>query len=977
MSVLKCKMCGGDLEVLQGMSVCECMYCGSRQTLPKMGSEKKNNLYDRASHFRRNNEYDKAMAIYEQILNEESEDSETYWSILLCRYGIEYVEDPATHKRVPTVNRAQMTSIYVDEDYKAAIRYADEEQKTLYEAEAKEIDRLQKGILEISSKEEPFDVFICYKESDAGGKRTEDSVLANDLYHQLTQEGFRVFFARITLEDKLGVAYEPYIFAALNSAKVMVVLGTKPEHFNAVWVKNEWSRYLALIRGGAKKILIPAYKNMDPYDLPEEFSHLQAQDMSKLGFMQDLIRGIKKLAEGEKKPQETASPVNNSVQPLIERAFLFLEDGDFARADELCEQALNQDPQNARAYVGKLMAERQINKQGELSNGTEELSGNNYFQKALRFAEDALREELERCNEMIVDRKKEGIYREARQFMTDSENAELSLPDKIKMMQSAINNYNSILGFREGIDTDIELAEKKKQQFQKMLEDVREQEKIQQERKKKKMDFALFLTGVGFLCLVIITQVIVPKINYRKAYKETQAFIEEGRYNDALSSMKAVAPEEADGMVDEMWNVSIYEKAVDYKEAGDFLKAKELFDSISTYEDSAGQSKECHEMWQESVYQQAVMQKDTGEYLEAKAKFDSISTYKDSEEQSNGCYTMWQESVYQQALAQKDAGEYLEAKAIFESIEDYEDSIDQSQECYYLYAMTYKENENYGQAINVFKEIKKSSEYKSQIWEDCDAQMEECQFALDYERAMERKDWGQYWEALKRFMSLKQYADSPEQVNQCRILGLQNAKAGDYVLFTDPLEIVHSGYYNDEASTCNPDYFLDNWRVLEIKDGKALIATSVGGWDRLVDDGTEDTWEISNDRLYFNNQFYGGFLEEERKLILKTVVSTPDNPVYGTEGGNDTEDYLFLLSIQEVEQYFPTSDELKDFVEGCHNGADGGWLRSPGENQRKRAYVHIGSYKRDGEPLYLWVEGIERDYSSKAAIVGMWITLNP
>ncbi len=71
---------------------------------------------------------------------------------------------------------------------------------------------------------------------------------------------------------------EPYIFAALNSARVMVVIGTRPEYYNAVWVKNEWSRYLALIKGGAKKVLIPAYRDMDLYDLPEEFSHLQAQE---------------------------------------------------------------------------------------------------------------------------------------------------------------------------------------------------------------------------------------------------------------------------------------------------------------------------------------------------------------------------------------------------------------------------------------------------------------------------------------------------------------------------------------------------------------------------------------------------------------------------------------------------------------------------------------------------------------------------
>ncbi len=58
----------------------------------------------------------------------------------------------------------------------------------------------------------------------------------------------------------------------------MVVIGTKPEYFNAVWVKNEWARFLAHIKNGADKILIPAYKDMDPYDLPEEFSNLQAQD---------------------------------------------------------------------------------------------------------------------------------------------------------------------------------------------------------------------------------------------------------------------------------------------------------------------------------------------------------------------------------------------------------------------------------------------------------------------------------------------------------------------------------------------------------------------------------------------------------------------------------------------------------------------------------------------------------------------------
>lgn len=409
MAIYKCKMCGGALEINNKESVATCEYCGTQQTLPRLDDDRKVNLYDRANHFRRNSEFDKAMRIYEQILSEDSTDAETYWSLVLCRYGIEYVEDPSSHKRVPTVNRAQYTSIYDDDNYKSALQHADSYQRGIYEGEAKAINEIQKGILEISQKEEPFDVFICYKESDNEGRRTQDSVLAQDLYYLLNEEGFKVFFSRITLEDKLGSAYEPYIFAALNSAKVMVVLGTKPEFFNAVWVKNEWSRYLSLIKSGAKKTLIPAYKDMDPYDLPEEFSHLQAQDMSKLGFMQDIIRGIKKITkvdEGKevvvKETAMTGSDTNAS--PLLRRVFLFLEDGDWQSADEYCERVLDIDPENALGYLGKLMAELHVRKQEELIHCEKPFDGSSNYQKVVRFGDDELKAVLQGYIEHINDR---------------------------------------------------------------------------------------------------------------------------------------------------------------------------------------------------------------------------------------------------------------------------------------------------------------------------------------------------------------------------------------------------------------------------------------------------------------------------------------------------------------------------------------------------------------------------------------------
>ena len=144
MALFKCKMCGGSLEVAADTRVIECEYCGTKQTLPNLNDEKRANMYDRANHFRRNNEFDKAMGIYENILNEDNTDGEAYWSLVLCRYGIEYVEDPATKRRVPTINRAQFTSIFDDDNYKSALKYADNTQRSLYEAEAKEINEIQK-----------------------------------------------------------------------------------------------------------------------------------------------------------------------------------------------------------------------------------------------------------------------------------------------------------------------------------------------------------------------------------------------------------------------------------------------------------------------------------------------------------------------------------------------------------------------------------------------------------------------------------------------------------------------------------------------------------------------------------------------------------------------------------------------------------------------------------------------------------------
>lgn len=397
--IIKCKMCGGDLAFEPGSTVCECEYCGSKQTIPSVDSEKKTNLFNRANRLRMNSEFDKASGVYEQIVAEFPEEAEAYWGLCLCAYGIEYVDDPGTGSKIPTCHRTLPTSIMEDSNFEQACDYADPVARKVYREEAKTIDRIQKDILSIAQNETPYDVFICYKETAEDGSRTEDSVLAQDVYEALTAKGLKVFFSRITLEDKLGTQYEPYIYAALSSAKVMLAFGTTYEYYDAVWVKNEWSRFLGMMKADKRKVLIPCFKGLDAYDMPKEFRGLQAQDMAKLGWMQDLVRGVEKLCG---KGGTASSAPNTVVQKtvvqevqesgkadnLMKRVYLYLEDEDFEKASEYIDKVLDVDAEYAPAYVAQVLVAKKLTKEANLTILRASIDDDPTWKKALRFANE-------------------------------------------------------------------------------------------------------------------------------------------------------------------------------------------------------------------------------------------------------------------------------------------------------------------------------------------------------------------------------------------------------------------------------------------------------------------------------------------------------------------------------------------------------------------------------------------------------------
>lgn len=600
MAVIKCKMCGGDMELTADKTFGTCEYCGSTMTLPKVDDEQRAAAFNRGNHFRRIGEFDKALAVYERIIRDNETDAEAHWCCALCRFGIEYVEDPTTYEWLPTCHRASFDSFLEDVDYKAALEYSDGITRRQYLKDGAKIAEVQRGILATSQNTEPYDVFICYKESDENGERTRDSLMAQEIYYQLTEQGRRVFFARITLEDVAGTQYEPYIFAALNSAKVMVVVGTKPEYLNAVWVKNEWSRFLAMMKKDRHKILLPCYRDMDPYDMPDQLSVLQSYDMAKIGFIQDLTRGIAKVLNAEKKPetvketvvvQQPSAPTNTA--PLLKRAFMFLEDGEWDNADEYCEKVLDMEPENALAYLGKLMAELCVSKVEELRDEQEPFDDENNYQKVMRFADDTLKNTLEGYIEHINIRNENvrvlGIYNKAKNTMQsarteygfkdaaslfesildyeDSANlaqecyaqAETARKDailsnaKTKMFGEAAFKYEDAISLLESIpgwkdaDESIaacrqKIAEIKAREAAEQQEKEHQQLLAEQKRKKEKKRIntiavaTVVLSIIAVVVFVLVTEVIIPG----NAYKKAETLFADGQYEEAIVAFESL-----------------------------------------------------------------------------------------------------------------------------------------------------------------------------------------------------------------------------------------------------------------------------------------------------------------------------------------------------------------------------------------------------------------------------------------------------
>ena len=301
-----CEICGGELKDM-GEGRFQCPYCRTEfykeTTLP---DELVLDLHS-ANRERSLQRFEDALNEYDRIIASYPDCFDAYWGATLSDYGIQYEKD-YDGRMIPTVHRYSEISVFQNPYFVSAVKYCkNDSELTRINVSAAEIEKIRADIKRTVGTQEPYDIFLCYKETPIGstGGYTPEFYWADELYRRLRGEGYKVFFAKESLPAAKG-DYEAHIFPALKSAKLMLILTSSPDNVNSVWVKNEWSRFIRFAKespadGKRFKVIQSGFR---PEELPRELRKEQVLNHDSMGWVEQLYTVIKDTFRDKKKEEE-------------------------------------------------------------------------------------------------------------------------------------------------------------------------------------------------------------------------------------------------------------------------------------------------------------------------------------------------------------------------------------------------------------------------------------------------------------------------------------------------------------------------------------------------------------------------------------------------------------------------------------------------------------------------------------------------
>ena len=370
----KCPTCGSTCE-RQG-TIYKCRGCGNSYSDNNIDSRFLDKL--NAANQRRIEDYDfeGALELCKEVLRHDPDNEEANWCALLASCEVVYLKN-AEGKFVPTFlnpDKPVTDCVYYD---RLDLRHRQD---------ADEIEEARKEVISGSKKIPDYDVFISYKQHIGNSDdETDEAEWAKKLYDSLTREHngrkLNVFFDKTSLVIS-GAGWEPHIYAALKSAKIMVVLASSLDNIDSPWVKNEWKRFVYYKRQGGNREIAVVGSDLDPKRLPDTV--LRSRQMIDATDKKWLQKTTKRIYAAT----EAAGGIED-VTYAMDMANTYICKKKFGAAKKEYNRIIEADLKNAPAYWGLLKCKLKAFDDYDIIKSGKKLSSIKEFNDAERYADAA------------------------------------------------------------------------------------------------------------------------------------------------------------------------------------------------------------------------------------------------------------------------------------------------------------------------------------------------------------------------------------------------------------------------------------------------------------------------------------------------------------------------------------------------------------------------------------------------------------
>ncbi len=341
-----------------------------------------------------------------------------------------------------------------------------------------------------------------------------------------------------------------------------------------------------------------------------------------------------------------------------------------------------------------------------------------------------------------------------------------------------------------------------------------------------------------------------------------------------------------------------------------YREAVQMFEALGDYEDSEARKKRCKKRlpiarreYREEVYQTGMQlkkeAKSSADYEAAITEFHRLRReYKDLPEQIAECEKL-KEKALRNERVKTIVGKIFAIMALAAAAALF--LFLRSPAAYYIEGSFLMAVEDFERANTIFS--------KSRGYKDTEERVREC----NYQRALKAASEGNYTKAVSLlYDKVGEYKDALERKAQYEMEVLAEAKIGDVVTFGE------AKWFVADAAGAGSKLLV---RRKPVKENTVYQMA-----------GKEAVWEQSNMRSWLNGEFYETcFSRYEQEAILDTQIVMKENSAYGTKGGNQTNDRVFLLDEEEAGKY-------QELLESDEN-QKAWWLRTLGKTTDSVAFV--------------------------------------